>query len=45
MLKLYTAFCVLIVVLFSVANFQGYVMTSLLSGTALADRATNHYHK
>jgi hypothetical protein len=45
MMKFYTAFCVLVVLLMTIANSQGYVMTSLLSGTARADKTINHYHK
>lgn len=45
MLRMYTAFCVLIVVLLSVANYQGLVLTSLLTGEARAYKAAGHYHK
>ncbi len=45
MLKTYTAICLLIVVLLSVANVRGYVFTSLLSGAVKAGRTANHYHK
>jgi hypothetical protein len=45
MMKMYTAFCLLIVVLLSAANFRGYVVTSLLAGAAKANRTANHYHK
>jgi hypothetical protein len=45
MLKIYTAFCLLIVVMLSLANFQGFVLTSLLTGEARADKTANHYHK
>jgi hypothetical protein len=45
MLRMYTAFCLMIVVLLSVANVRGYVFTSLLSGAAKAGRTANHYHK
>ena len=45
MLKLFTIYCVVLVILLAVANQNGYVFTSMLTGSQKADKAANHYHK
>jgi hypothetical protein len=43
--KIFTTYCTLLVVLMAVANYQGYAITSLLTGGEKADKTANRYHK
>lgn len=45
MIKIFTTYCTLLVVLMAVANYQGYVLTSLLNGGQKADKTANRHHK
>jgi hypothetical protein len=45
MMRIYAIYCVAILLLFSVGNFNGYVATSFLAGQQKADKAANQYHK
>lgn len=43
--RIYAIYCLILVSTMGVANIQGYVLASLLTGAAVADKAANHYHK
>lgn len=43
--KLFFIYCLTLVASLALANYQGYVYTSLFTSQAHADRASNHYHK
>ena len=45
MLKMFTIYCTVLVILLAVANHNGYVFTSTLTSSQKADKAANHYHK
>ena len=45
MLKLFIIYCTVLVVLLAIANQNGYVYTSAITGSQKADKAANHYHK
>jgi hypothetical protein len=43
--KIFTTYCAILVTLLAIANYQGYVFTSLFTSVAKADKTANHYHK
>ncbi len=45
MLKIFSIYCTALVILLAVANHNGYVFTSMLTGSQKADKTANHYHK
>ncbi len=45
MLRIFAIYCTVLVILLAVANRNGYVFTSMLTGSQKADKAANHYHK
>lgn len=43
--KIFATYCAILVMLMTVANWHGYVFSSLFTGVQKADKAANHYHK
>ena len=45
MLKKFVVYCSVLIILLAIANRNGYVFTSMLTGSQKADKSANHYHK
>ena len=45
MIKMFGAYCTIIVTTLAFANYQGYVLTSLFSPSLAANKSANRFHK
>jgi hypothetical protein len=43
--KIFTSYCVLVIVLMGIANSQGYTVSSLFNQEGKAQKVANRYHK
>lgn len=45
MIKIFTAWCICMVLLLAYANYQGYVLSNIFESESSAGGSANHYHK
>ncbi len=45
MLKKFVVYCSVLIIMLAFANRNGYVFTSMFTGSQKADKTANHYHK
>ena len=45
MIKMFGAYCAIIVATLAYANYQGYVLSSLFSSSQAASKSANRFHK